>query len=288
MPVDEVVDDVLRAFHHPALRDERIDIHREMFNTVREWADEQRSKHHDINRILGSESVKNGKNHVLSGDGHKSGHGGHSHGSGLFEGLGHGQPSGSLWSTIKTRDLDSMGVGDGHGGVRPDYAHSRPSSSQGRPTAASPNYGYKQDRPPHGGEAASYYYSGPSSYDRPHSPERRDHGGYDPDLAYGRPEPASRYDSDLAYGRPPPPSEHYGGGYGAPPPGQYPRYGGAPPQGYGGPPPPHAGGHYGAPPPAPYPDQRYGGPPPHHHQGGGYPGYGQQQYGGGYGRPPYP
>src|ERR1017187_9502451 len=31
--VDEVMTDILRAFHHPALRDESIEIHRNMFNT---------------------------------------------------------------------------------------------------------------------------------------------------------------------------------------------------------------------------------------------------------------
>ncbi|PHH91923.1 hypothetical protein CDD83_9708 [Cordyceps sp. RAO-2017] len=35
VPVDEVVNDVLRAFHHPVLRNERIDIQRDMFLTVK-------------------------------------------------------------------------------------------------------------------------------------------------------------------------------------------------------------------------------------------------------------
>jgi hypothetical protein len=35
VPVEEVMNDILRCFHHPALRDESLEIHRNMFNTVR-------------------------------------------------------------------------------------------------------------------------------------------------------------------------------------------------------------------------------------------------------------
>ncbi|OTB13437.1 hypothetical protein K445DRAFT_164526 [Daldinia sp. EC12] len=226
VPVDEVVNDVLRAFHHPALRDERVEIQREMFNTVRKWADEH-PRRHDLNRILGSESVRNGKNHVLAGQK------GHSHGGGIFDGglmeqLGHGQPSGSLWSQCATRDLNAMGAGNtlrpgsGYGSSRPTSSH-----SQGRP-APSPGYGYSSHQPPQQG-------------------------------------------------------------YGGPSPSHYPSYGQQqyPPQGYGAPPPPQgeAASYYSASQPSQgYPHQGYGGPPPPQ----GYSSYGQQQWGSGYGNPPYP
>ena len=83
VPVDEVVNDILRAFHHPAARDERVAIHKEMFNTVRLWLDEG----HNRNALhqLSSEAVKNGKNHKLSGQqAAKGGAGGHSHSHGGF------------------------------------------------------------------------------------------------------------------------------------------------------------------------------------------------------------
>jgi hypothetical protein len=238
VPVDEVVDDILRAFHHPAIRDERVEIQKDMFNTVRKWVDEY-PRRHDLNNILGSDSVRTGKNHILSG--HKSEGHGHSHGSGLFDQLGHGQPSGSLWSQVKARDLDSMGVGDGSGGLRPDYASSRPQSSgsTGRPVP-SPKFGYAQAHPPRGGEAEGYYNDAPYPDYQPHSQGPYSHGGYQghhdpyqqgppPAQAgyYGTPQPGPYPGSE--YGGPPPPNpqggfppygQQYGGGYGNPP---YPR-----------------------------------------------------------------
>ncbi|KAI2784197.1 heterokaryon incompatibility Het-C [Daldinia loculata] len=222
VPVDEVVSDVLRAFHHPALRDERVEIQREMFNTVRKWADEH-PRRHDLNRVLGSESVRNGKNHVLSGQK------GHSHGGGIFDGglmeqLGHGKPSGSLWSQCATRDLNAMGAGEtlrpgsGYGSSRPTSSH-----SQARP-APSPGYGYS-----------------------PHQPPQQGYGG-----------------------QPPPQHQGYGQQNYAQ-------------QGYGAPPQGEAASYYGASQPSQgYPDQGYGAPPPPQ----GYSSYGQQ-WGSGYGNPPY-
>ncbi|KAI1656296.1 heterokaryon incompatibility Het-C [Daldinia decipiens] len=220
VPVDEVVSDVLRAFHHPALRDERVEIQREMFNTVRKWADEH-PRRHDLNRVLGSDSVRNGKNHVLSGQK------GHSHGGGIFDGglmeqLGHGKPSGSLWSQCATRDLNAMGAGEtlrpgsGYGSSRPTSSH-----SQGHP-APSPGYGYS-----------------------PHQPPQQGYGGQPQHQSYGQ--------------------QNY------------------PQQGYGAPPQGEAASYYGASQPSQgYPDQGYGAPPPQ-----GYSSYGQRQWGGGYGNPPY-
>ncbi|KAI1442171.1 heterokaryon incompatibility Het-C [Annulohypoxylon stygium] len=241
VPVDEVVNDVLRAFHHPALRDEHVEIQRDMFNTVRQWADEY-PRRHEINHVLGSQSVREGKNHILSGQK------GHSHGGGIFDGgisglteqLGHGRPSTSLWSQCATRDLGAMGAGEslrpgsGFGSTRPTSSNSH--HSQGH-SAPSPSYGYTPHQaPPQGGDGFAPY---PTSY-----------GG----------QPPSQYQP---YGQQ---------GY------SQPNYG-APPQG-------EASSYYSSSrPPQDYPPQGYGGPPP---QQGGYPPYGHQQWGGGYGNPPYP
>ncbi|KAI1135874.1 heterokaryon incompatibility Het-C [Hypoxylon sp. FL0543] len=233
VPVDEVVNDVLRAFHHPALRDERVEIQRDMFNTVRKWADEY-PRRHEINHILGSDSVRHGKNHVQPSTK------GHSHGGGIFDGgimeqLGHGRPTGSLWSQCATRDLNAMGAGDG---LRPGsgYGSNRPPSSHSPAhSAPSPGYGYTSHQPPAGGDSYAPY-----------------------------------------------------AGYGGAPPAQYQPYGQQtyPQPSYGTAPQGEAASYYQAAQSSQgYPGQGYGAPPP---QQGGYPPYGNQQWGGGYRNPPYP
>lgn len=232
VPVDEVMNDILRAFHHPALRDQSIELQRDMFLTVKKWADEH-PRRHELERILSSESVKKGKNHILnqsSGSGSRD-VGGHACGS-PFEGLqlGHGKVSGSLWSQVQTRDLNSIQGNDG------DASANYTSSESAPPGARPPNQGYNYDN------------QGPSS------------GGY----SGNTPQPG--YYQGGGYNQPPPPGQ-YGGppsGYGgsAPPPG--PGYGGPPAGGQwgGGPPPPpqgYGGPGYGGPPP---PGPGYGGPPP--------------------------
>jgi len=228
VPVDEVVNDVLRAFHHPALRDERVDIQRDMFNTVRKWADEH-PRRNQLDHILSSDSVRNHKNHILNQQQHGSRDGpdhsgGPSHSHGALESMlgkfGHGKVSGSLWNQVKTRDMDAM---DGH-----DDAPMRNSPV---PPPQQFNYGqnpdYQQQAQP------------PSGY--PGAPPQP--GPYG--SGYGAPPPMNP--SPYGYGTPPPGPPP---GYGAPPPGAPPHGYGAPPgppqpsyaPGYGGPPPPH-GGH---------------------------------------------
>ncbi|KAI1195267.1 heterokaryon incompatibility Het-C [Nemania serpens] len=194
VPVDEVVDDVIRAFHHPAIRDERVEIQREMFNTVRKWANEH-PRRHELDHILGSESVRNGKNHTQSGQA------GHSHGGGIFDGgfieqLGHGRPKGSLWDQCATRDLEAMG---GPGGGRPGST-SRPSSGYSSGYSQPPGPGYGGPPPPshyepggqsgyHNpvphGEASSYFGHSDQSHGYPphghgEAPPPQQQGGYPP------------------------------------------------------------------------------------------------------------
>jgi uncharacterized membrane protein YgcG len=101
VPVDQVLNDVVRAFHHPALRDQHLELHKNMFRAVETWVHELPDRGNKINSILSSQSVKDGKNH--KGDhGHSHGHGsgggggghggGHSHGGGFttLPGLGSG------------------------------------------------------------------------------------------------------------------------------------------------------------------------------------------------------
>lgn len=254
MPVNEVVNDVIRAFHHPALRNESIEIQRDMFATVRKWADEH-PRRHELDRILSSESVKTGKNHILNQQGKKSGGGGGGcTGHGAFESLsqlGHGKVAGSLWSQVKTRDLESMTGRDGNESA--NYVSQSPAPKNSKmPTPPSSSYAAPT------GEAASYINQGSSS-----SPS----GGYN-----APPPPGQYYQGYSQQQQQPGPG--YGGGppdpqgYGAPPPGQW---GQQPPSGYGG-----GGGPGYGPPQGQYPPYRGGQqqqpPPPGWNQ---YPGQGR-------------
>jgi hypothetical protein len=90
VPVDQVLDDCMRVFHHPGLRDNRCEVHRDMFEVVKKWAQNYHGK--DLNNILSSESVRAGKNH--SGDNDHS-HGAHTHGAANIGGFSsHGSGGG--------------------------------------------------------------------------------------------------------------------------------------------------------------------------------------------------
>ncbi|PVI07204.1 heterokaryon incompatibility Het-C [Periconia macrospinosa] len=70
VPVDQVLNDCISVFHHPAIRNQNNEAHRNMFAVVEKWAHSYRGQ--NLNDILSSESVKAGKNHLASND-HSSG-----------------------------------------------------------------------------------------------------------------------------------------------------------------------------------------------------------------------
>lgn len=98
IPVEQVLDDCMRVFHHPALRDMRNEAHRTMFEAVEKWVHSLPDRGASLNDILSAEGVKSGKNHTgpdsegisafasMGGHSHSHGHGGgdhgHSHGGG--------------------------------------------------------------------------------------------------------------------------------------------------------------------------------------------------------------
>lgn len=201
VPVDEVVNDVLRAFHHPAARNEHIEIQRDMFDTVRRWTQETPHRN-NLNHLLSSESVRHNKNHVLS-DGspaNRSLGGGCGHGDG-----GHGKPAGSLWSQIQTAS---------------------------RENAASPSSGIQPVPPSMHGQAASYYAaSSPQPTPSPSQPAYG-HQGYPGQGAYGQhphPHAHSPAYGENYQGQGPGQPPHYGGGYQAPQQPSYPPQGQQPP-----------------------------------------------------------
>ncbi|USP74193.1 uncharacterized protein yc1106_01467 [Curvularia clavata] len=91
VPVDQVLNDVARVFHHPVLRDPHCEVHVNMFEVVKNWAHNYHGK--DLNDVLSSESVKAGHNHSGSHD-HSSGHGHGAAGVSSFQGHSHSHGGG--------------------------------------------------------------------------------------------------------------------------------------------------------------------------------------------------
>lgn len=126
VPVEQVLDDCISVFHHPALRDSRSEVHNNMFQVVKDWAHAYRGK--DLNDLLSSESVKTGKNHKAGDDhaGHGAaglqgfsghgGHSGHSHGAGSNYNFGasHQQSSSSSGGGLLSSLTSSLPGGLGN------------------------------------------------------------------------------------------------------------------------------------------------------------------------------
>lgn len=169
VPVDQVLNDCLRVFHHPSLRDPHCELHANMFEVVRKWAHNYHGR--DLNTILSSQSVKDGKNHV-GGNDHSHGHGhgaanvqgfsGGSHGSGhshhrpSSSSTGPGGLLGSLTSQLpgslgsafssftgggggKTREVDDE-VTPGPGSGEYQHQHSHQPSPSPQPSSQWGNF----------------------------------------------------------------------------------------------------------------------------------------------------
>ncbi|KAF3930451.1 hypothetical protein ABW20_dc0106554 [Dactylellina cionopaga] len=76
-PVQMVLDDVSRVFHHPAVRDPRLELHTNMFKAVQDWVNQMPDRGAKLKVYLSSEGVRTGKNHTdgVVGGGHDGGHG---------------------------------------------------------------------------------------------------------------------------------------------------------------------------------------------------------------------
>ncbi|KAF3900216.1 HET-C domain-containing protein HetC [Trichophyton interdigitale] len=139
IPVDDVLADCMRVFHHPALRDMNNEAHRTMFEAVQNWARSRRDGGSSLDTILNAQSVREGKNHT-GGNPHLQG-GGHGHGSGHGSGHGYGQ---------------QPMHGAAHG-YQPPYQQQQQHQSYN-----SPPYG-QQSYPHQGGGGSSHHSSNPLS-----------------------------------------------------------------------------------------------------------------------------
>ena len=61
VPVQQVMQDIEGIFHHPAIRNEKNECHRNMFNAVKKWLDS--SNRGQLEAALSSDAVREGKNH---------------------------------------------------------------------------------------------------------------------------------------------------------------------------------------------------------------------------------
>jgi hypothetical protein len=114
VPVDQVLGDVVRVFHHPAIRDPNCEVHRNMFDVVKRWVDGRSDRGHSLNNTLSSESVRAGKNHSGDND-HSHGQGQHGHSghqaSGSHGGA-HGQSHGQQSAFPSFANVNIPGVGN--------------------------------------------------------------------------------------------------------------------------------------------------------------------------------
>lgn len=162
VPESEILNDIGHCFHHPAIRDHNLEIHRTMFNVVEKWSRSRPIGGRDLNDVLSSDSVKAGKNHVVQdlspslqplSQNIQQGLGGgttsHSHTS--------GGPFSMLSQLTQSRELPSeSGLAYG-GGQQPEY---------------------QQSSEPYGQHQSQHGYGG--GYGQPEQPryEQQHGGGY--------------------------------------------------------------------------------------------------------------
>ena len=187
VPEQEILNDIGRVFHHPAMRDQNLEIHRSMFYVVEKWA---RSRPHgspDLNNILSSESVKAGKNHQVQNV-QQSVHGLQQHLPSLGTSSHSATAGGPLASFLGggSRDIGSdFGEPVQSGGYGQDYSYNQPPQQPANFTPGDPNAyptAYQQ-----GYEAPYDPTYGQTSYSQPQQGyQQGGYGGYDQNQGYGQ------------------------------------------------------------------------------------------------------
>ncbi|KAI4287758.1 MAG: hypothetical protein L6R35_002985 [Caloplaca aegaea] len=215
IPLDQVLDDIARVFHHPAARERGCEIHNSMFAVVERWAHAWRGP--PLNEILGSESVRAGRNHIGSDDGGGGG-GQHNHG-GLPSMSSFFPPSGGGGGAFR----DAPPLDDRSGPPLGAYGYAQ---QQQQPP---PHPGYSNDmysqspyQPPQQHQQQHMYDQGPppahqwqqqqqQQHPQGSMPEQQQHqyGGYPPLQHQLHQHQGYGYEG----GPPAPPSYQQGGGY---------------------------------------------------------------------------
>ncbi|CEJ58297.1 Putative Hch [Penicillium brasilianum] len=130
VPEHEVLEDCMRIFHHPVLRDMHNEAHRTMFEAVGNWVHSREDRGAHLNDILSSEGVRSGRN--TGGVPHT--HGGSQGGFAALGGAAHGQTHGQS---------QSHGHGFSVGGIQSFFTqsqsqHQQPSGSHGQGSSGLP------------------------------------------------------------------------------------------------------------------------------------------------------
>ena len=247
--VDQILNDVTRVFHHPALRDQQCQLHRDMFSVVERWTRSRPDGGSNLDVLLSSDSVRHGKNLTVDASQQSQTH---SHGglpSSLPSSIGSFFGSGSQsktrdgpWEQIGKMKGFSEAQSDSSEGVtaafQPEHDIMQPTSPSPRPPG-SPGSGYSAPSGPPAqhqyGYGLSPYPPGPDQgqpqYGQPYQSQYNQQlppSGQNPPFSYYGPQPpaygynyAPSYDPNT--NAPPPPQPY---GYGGPPPPPNPYYGG--------------------------------------------------------------
>jgi len=139
VPVEQILDDVVQVFHHPANR-QPIALHQSMFRVVERWSRSLPDGGNSINHLLSSDSVRNGGNHK----------GGSPHSHGTNNTVGSTGPSNPFNLQGSSREVSDTSFrpeagGSGYGAyeqgyVAPAPAGFRPNDPYAYPTAYQQGY----------------------------------------------------------------------------------------------------------------------------------------------------
>ncbi|RAL14958.1 Het-C domain-containing protein [Aspergillus homomorphus CBS 101889] len=226
---EQVLEDCLKVFHHPALRDNRNEAHRTMFEAVESWVQSRSDRGSRLNDILSAEGVRAGKNtggvpHTHGGGGNASGHSQQQHRPPSSQQQQQQQQSSGLPFDISSLpipgisnlgNLSSAFSNLGVGGSRNEESAQTESSSyqtsyqseqreqhsyqsqqqyqgQSQSTYEQSSYHHQSSRPSYADQTSDYE----GSYGRPRPQERRP--SY-PEQSYGSYEQSRPYESRPSY-----------------------------------------------------------------------------------------
>ena len=238
IPVEQVLNDVVRVFHHPAIRDHGCEIQQNMFSVVERWARSRPDGGQNLNNILSSESVKQGKNHTVPQDQQSHSHGGLPQMGNIFGGGSHSKVAGAPWEAIGRFRNAPQNLGpDGRevsGSENIPGVYPGSQTQFGVSTGPEAGYSAQPDSqhnpysqtsyPPQNAHSQPYFDGGRQyqhSYPGPPEAQYPPQGGYQPQQAeyanqgwpqYGDDRHGPPHSQHQGHGGPPPPGQYYGGG----------------------------------------------------------------------------